>query len=211
MPESKRDTNLQKGARVINAAIAELELPDEVKVSAQQVVTMFATDLLPGLWIRGAAPPTPPAPKPDPAAATPADEADLLASLRREIATLTDTDDEDEIRVSSASTPRADRRPRGRAAAKSPRAAATPREPAPRPPWDESETKIVEAALVTLRYAYLSQISRFEAAVLSAMNRGADSMDVLDLLLGAQEYHRADPALRALQALSPLAAKSDRH
>ena len=209
MPESKRDTNLQKGARVINAAIAELELPDEVKVSAQQVVTMFATDLLPGLWIRGA-PPTP-APKPDPAAATPADEADLLASLRREIATLTDTDDEDEIRVSSASTARADRRPRGRAAARSPRAAATPREPAPRPPWDESETKIVEAALVTLRYAYLSQISRFEAAVLSAMNRRADSMAVLDLLLGAQEYHRADPALRALQALSPLAAKSDRH
>ena len=50
-----------------------------------------------------------------------------------------------------------------------------------------------------------------EAAVLSAMNRGADSMDVLDLLLGAQEYHRADPALRALQALSPLAAKGDRH
>lgn len=210
MPESKRDTNLQKGARVINAAIAELELPDEVKVSAQQVVTMFATDLLPGLWIRGA-PPTPPAPKHDPAAATPADEADLLASLRREIATLTDTDDEDEIRVSSASTARADRRPRGRAAARSPRAAATPREPAPRPPWDESETKIVEAALVTLRYAYLSQISRFEAAVLSAMNREADSMAVLDLLLGAQEYHRADPALRALQALSPLAAKSDRH
>ena len=118
MPESKRDTNLQKGARVINAAIAELELPDEVKVSAQQVVTMFATDLLPGLWIRGA-PPTPPAPKHDPAAATPADEADLLASLRREIATLTDTDDEDEIRVSSASTARADRRPRGRAAARS--------------------------------------------------------------------------------------------
>jgi len=209
MPESKRDTNLQKGARVINAAIAELELPDEVKVSAQQVVTMFATDLLPGLWIRGA-PPTP-APKPDPAAATPADEADLLASLRREIATLTDTDDEDEIHVTSASTSRVDRRPRGRAAAKSSRAAATPREPTPRPPWDESETKIVEAALVTLRYAYLSQISRFEAAVLSAMNRGADSMDVLDLLLGAQEYHRADPALRALQALSTLAAKSDRH
>ena len=80
-----------------------------------------------------------------------------------------------------------------------------------RSPWDENETKIVEAALVTLRYAYLSQISRFEAAVLSAMNRGADSMDVLDLLLGAQEYHRADPALRALQALSPLAAKGDRH
>jgi hypothetical protein len=210
MPESNRDTNLQKGARVINAAIAELELPDEVKVSAQQVVTMFATDLLPGLWVRGAAPPTPPAPEPDPAAATPADEADLLASLRREIATLTDTDDEDEISMSSVPTPRPDRRPRGRAAAKSPRAAATPREPAPLP-WDESETKIVEAALVTLRYAYLSQISRFEAAVLSASNRRADSMDVLELLLGAQEYHRADPALRALQALSPPAAKSDRH
>ena len=112
--------------------------------------------------------------------------------------------------MSSASNPRADRRPRGRAA-RSPRAAATPREPAPPLPWDESETKIVEAALVTLRYAYLSQISRFEAAVLSAMNRRADSMAVLDLLLGAQEYHRADPALRALQALSPLAAKSDRH
>ena len=179
MPESKRDTNLQKGARVINAAIAELELPDEIKVSAQQVVTMFATDLLPGLWIRGA-PPTP-APKPDPAAATPADEADLLASLRREIATLTDTDDEDEIHVSSASTSRVDRRPRGRAAAKASRAAATPREPTPRPPWDENETKIVEAALVTLRYAYLSQISRFEAAVLSETPTSAQFFDLTAL------------------------------
>lgn len=213
MPESKRDINLQKGARVINAAIAEMELPDEVKLSAQHVVTMFATDLLPGLWPRrpDAGPPEPGAAdevnrgrgsSEDRGAAPGEDEA--LDALRRQLRTLVSDDDDDNAcpePVSAASRAASQRSAFDAEVKEAPPPRRAAHETIPRP-WEDREHRLVEAALVTLQYAYKTRLSQLEGSILDAMKRGADPLDVLDALLAATDRHNDEPTLAALRALS---------
>lgn len=49
MSENNDDTNFDKGARIINAVIAETDLPADLKVNVQEVVTKLLTHVLPGL------------------------------------------------------------------------------------------------------------------------------------------------------------------
>lgn len=197
MSDSQRDTNLQKGARVVNAAIAELGLPDELKTSAQQIVSMFATDLLPGFWPRREAGPAS-APSPDPREASSAEEAEILARLRLVVRSV--VDDDDETPPSRPSQAGSDEQSIYRG-----------NPPERTRTWDARERKLVEVALVTLRCAYQTQLAQLEGAIHAASNRGVDALDVLDLLLGAQDYRSADPVLSAVLALPPAGAKSDLH
>ena len=49
MPDNNDDKNFDKGARIINAVIAETDLPADLKVNVQDVVTKLLTHVLPGL------------------------------------------------------------------------------------------------------------------------------------------------------------------
>lgn len=198
MSDPKRDTNFQKSARVLNAAIRELELPDELKKSAQQVVTLFATDLLPGLLRREA-----PRPNPGPGAYRGprlADDEDVpvsddaLADLHRAVRAMVEQDDDDDVH--------------GPATSSASRKATL--EQVPRPP-ERTESRLIHAALETLRCSQQTQLAQLQAAVADAAKRGADPLDVLDVLLAAADYRADDPALPALLALPPHATATALH
>ena len=200
MSDPKRDTNFQKSARVLNAAIRELELPDELKTSAQQVVTLFATDLLPGLLRRET-----PRPNPGPGAyrgPRGADDDDVpvsddaLADLHRAVRAMVEQDDDDDVHGPVPTTSRA------------PRKATLEQVP---PPPDRTESRLIHAALETLRCSQQTQLAQLQAAVADAAKRGADPLDVLDVLLAAADYRADDPALPALLALPPHATATALH
>ena len=182
---------LHKGARVINAAISELDLPDELKRTAQQVVTIFATDLLPGLWMRK---PAGAAPRRDASRRPPQPETDelILATLKEQIRRLED-DDDDEVEA--------------------PRQAANPpprQEPAREPVWDSDTIKLVHSALDILRRTHENQIRLVNEAFIAAAKRHADPLDILEVLLRAATYCREDPTVPTLDALTD-AARRDVH
>ena len=203
---------LHKGARVINAAINELDLPDELKETAQRVVTLFATDLLPGLWLRK---PEGAAPRPDaggrpPRPATPADPTpEQLAQLRQQIVRLVpdDEDDEDEApRQADTSWPRQNPATERQADAPPPR-----QEPAKDPTWDIDTVKLVRRAVDNLRRAHESQVTLVNEAFVAAAKRGADPMDLIEVLLHASTYCHEDPTVPTLSALTSPATRRDVH
>jgi len=188
---------LHKGARVINAAINELDLPDELKETAQRVVTLFATDLLPGLWLRK---PENAAPRPDasggpPRPETPADPTpEQLTQLRQQVVRLVQDDDDDEVEA--------------------PRQADIPpprQDPAKEPAWDSDMIKMVHGALDLLRRTHENQIRLVNEAFIAAAKRGADPMDMLEVLLHASTYCREDPTVPTLAELTSQATRRDIH
>ena len=196
MPDSKTQY-LHKGARVINAAISELDLPDELKETAQRVVTLFATDLLPGLWLRK---PEGAAPRPDagggpPQPDTPADPTpEQLTQLRQQIVRLVQDDDDDDVEA--------------------PRQADIPpprQDPAKEPAWDSDMIKMVHGALDILRRTHENQIRLVNEAFIAAAKRGADLMDMLEVLLHAATYCREDPTVPTLAELTSQATRRDVH
>ncbi len=196
MPDSKTHY-LHKGARVINAAISELDLPDELKETAQRVVTLFATDLLPGLWLRT---PEGAAPRPDagdgpPQPDTPADPTpEQLTQLRQQIVRLVQDDDDDDVEA--------------------PRQADIPpprQDPAKEPAWDSDMIKMVHGALDILRRTHENQIRLVNEAFIAAAKRGADPMDMLEVLLHASTYCREDPTVPTLAELTSQATRRDVH
>lgn len=200
MSDPKNDSNFQKGARVLNAAIREMELPDEVRKSAQRVVTLFATDLLPGLWLRrGTSKPSPgPGANRGPRLVDDHDDTvsdDVLADLHRKVRAMVEQDDDD-LHSPAPTTSRDPHKP-------------TP-EQAPRAP-ERAESRLVKAAMDTLRCAFQTQLAQLKAAAADAAKRGADPLDVLDVLLAAADYRADDPALPALLALPPHAAATALH
>ncbi len=201
MPDSKTKY-LHKGARVINAAISELDLPDELKRTAQQVVTLFATDLLPGLWLRkpeGAAPPPKPRGGP-PRPETPADPTpEQMAQLRRQICRLVRDDDDDEVeapRQADSTSPRQNPARERQADTPPPR-----QNPAKEPVWDSDTIKMVHGALDIIRRGHENQIHLVNEALIAAAKRGADPVDILEVLLHAATYCREDPTVPTLAAL----------
>ncbi len=188
---------LHKGARVINAAISELDLSDELKETAQRVVTLFATDLLPGLWLRK---PEGAVPRPDagdgpPRPATPADPTpEQLTQLRQQIVRLVQDDDDDEVEA--------------------PRQADIPpprQEPAKEPVWDSDTIKMAHGALDILRRTHENQIRLVNEAFIAAAKCGTDPMDMLEVLLHASTYCREDPTVPTLAELTSQVTRRDVH
>jgi len=192
MSDSKNRTNLHKGARVINAAIGELDLPDDFKRTAQQVVTLFATDLLPGLWPRkperDASQPTA---RGGPPAGTTPEEAAQLDSLRKQIVKLIDDDDDDEEVAAAPS--------------EAPEKADAP------PVWESDMIKMVRCALETFHRAHANHLHLVNEALAAATHRGADPMDILEVLLHATDYRLKDPTVPTLAALTSRATRRDVH
>ncbi len=208
MSDSKHRTNLQKGARVINAAVRELEIPDDLKTMVQHVVTLFATDLLPGLWFHNEArprrapePDKAGAPKPAPRGPGQVDEREAtadeqaLASLHQQIRNLVDDDDDDDPRPHSASAAPTEAQS-GTSVTRT---------------WQEHEFTMLEAALETLRVAQTNQFEQFNQALGAAMKRGVEPTDIVDVLQRASDYCNNNPAAPTLLALTPRGAKRDLH
>ena len=203
---------LHKGARVINAAINELDLPDELKETAQRVVTLFATDLLPGLWLRkpeGAAPRADAGGRP-PRSGPPADPTpEQMAQLRQQISRLVQDDDDDDDeppKQADTSSPRQKSARERQADTPPPR-----QEPAKDPAWDIDTVKLVRGAVDSLRRAHESQVALVNEAFVTAAKRGADPMDLLEVLLHASTYCREDPTVPTLAALTSSATRRDVH
>jgi hypothetical protein len=203
---------LHKGARVINAAINELDLPDELKETAQRVVTLFATDLLPGLLLRkpeGAAP-RPGAGGPPPQPATPADPTpEQVAELRQQVRRLVLCDDDDEAEApkqADISSPRQNPATERQVDVPPPR-----QEPEKEPVWDSDTIKMVHSSLEILRRTHENQIRLVNEAFIAAAKRGADPMDMLEVLLHAATYCREDPTVPTLAELTSQATRRDVH
>ncbi len=184
MSDEKKQTYFHKGARVINAAIRELDFPDGLKETAQQVVTLFATDLLPGLWMRqpdGAAPRSN-ASRPE----TPEEvEARLLERLKERINRFARDLDDDDVEAPKAAedpTPQQD----------------SPREPA----WNSDAIKMVRTSYDLLLRTHEEHMQRVEGALVAAARRGVDPLDIHDALLHATGYCREDPTVTTLAALT---------
>jgi len=94
MSENNDDTNFDKGARIINAVVAETDLPADLKVNVQGLVTTLLTQILPGLF---APPTTAPAPDPEGVNVPPG----FLEAVERLLA---QGDDDDPIEVQQART-----------------------------------------------------------------------------------------------------------
>ena len=191
MSDSKNQSNFHKGARVINAAISELDFPDELKRTAQQVVTLFATDLLPGLWMRK---PAGAAPRCDASHKPPRPETDelILATLKEQIRRLEDDDDDEVEAPRQADIP------------------PTREDPAKEPVWHSDTIKLVHSALDILRRTHENQIRLVNEAFIAAAKRHADPLDILEVLLRAATYCREDPTVPTLDALTD-AARRDVH
>ena len=71
MTESKVESPFDKGARILNAVIAEVDLPTDLKANAQSVIRMLA-EFLPQLLAPPAAAPA--SPKPEPPSTTQLDD-----------------------------------------------------------------------------------------------------------------------------------------
>ena len=211
MSDSKTEY-LHKGARVINAAINELDLSDELKETAQQVVTLFATNLLPGLWLRKPAGARPDAGSGPPTPETPADPTpEQMAQFRQQIIRLVQDDDDDEALApmqADKSLPRQSPAMERKAKADIP----PPRQdPVKEPAWDSDTIKMVHGALDILRRTHENQIRLVNEAFIAAAKRGADPMDMLEVLLHAATYCREDPTVPTLAELTSQATRRDVH
>jgi len=189
MSETKGNTHFDKGARVINAVIAEVDLPDELKSTAQRVVNMIVTEILPGLWLDPPSPQTAePATRAKPemhvardATGKSEEERAALALFRRALGDLIE-DDVCEVPTSRSSPP---------------------------PSLDAPDVKLMWSALDMLRRVHTSQLDQLSGALMVALQKGADPLDVFDVLMYANEYRAKDLTLPRLLALTHRSAEVD--
>jgi len=177
MSETKGNTHFDKWARVINAVIAEVDLPAELKSTAQTIVSMVVTEFLPGLWLdppstQTTGPATRTTPKPEmhvvrDATGESEDERAALAHQRQALDDLFE-DDVPEVPTSRSSPP----------------------------------TPSLDALNVMLRV-------HTSGALMVALQKGANPLDLFDVLRYANKYQAND--LTRLLALTHRGAEADRH
>ncbi len=181
MTESKVETPFDKGARILNAVIAEVDISADLKGNAQSVISMLA-ELLPRLLAQPAAGPTTHAPSSTSAQAhingdTDADDRAIFAALKGH---LEDVDVPRQSRAKSA--PHAARRGRPRAHD----AATSAQEPLTAPKEvSEADVKMVWNAYEMVQGLQRSHLEQLSPAIVAALRARVAPACVVERLISA--------------------------
>jgi len=79
----------------------------------------------------------------------------------------------------------------------------------PPPSLDAPDVKLMWSALDMLRRVHTSQLDQLSGALMVALQKGADPLDVFDVLMYANEYRAKDLTLPRLLALTHRSAEVD--